>query len=205
VRKHHKLAVAVLLIGIVSACGGENSGDSSDSTSQIDDVGAVSDNSYSTKVTLKVTGGHSADFEGNHSVRYVLRPATGEKLPFSVASISFPEPIHLGEGWTVQPEVGTSALYKGDGTYEIPAGIGPAPLTGTTVKAPDGLVKASIIQVVFVRMDPPEEKRFRYLAQPCKLTLRDEATKGTILCPSLAGDNGGSVSFSMTWDADEKK
>ena len=190
------LAVALLATVVVGGCGR----DDKDNTDAINASKPI-DQTLEMPFDLQVSGDDSVSLTGTRKVRVLTRRATdAESLPYSVASVTLPEPPSLPDGRFVNPEIGMAGLYDKDGTFTLPAGLGTPPRTGSTVApAPEGSVKISVVQVVLLTKSPPLEVRYLYLAEPCKVTLEKKALKGRASCPSLVSYDGKKVSMTMAW------
>lgn len=201
----HRVKRAIALIGCVvvglSACNGaDGDGGGGGTAEQFEEnVNDLHDDSRERMLTLRVTGDETATFEGRLPMRFVTRRGEGESLSISVASITTTTPISLGAAGFVNPEIGLAGMYKGEGTYKLPKGIGMAPATGPTVKSEaEGSEAVSVAQVTFMKPSQPET-RFGYLLEPCTVTVKRRATEGTAECPALVAVDGRRVSMTMSW------
>ncbi|MBW3669143.1 MAG: hypothetical protein KY443_08020 [Actinobacteria bacterium] len=184
-------AVAAILVG--PACRREGSTGGTQ--------GELSDQTIERLVSVDVEGATSFSFTAPTKVRLLVREATGDKAPGSVASVTLPEPLPHPNGSMVVPEIAIVARYTGPGPYTVPAGTGQAPLTGP--KAENGAPNSpSLVQVAFRTYEPtPAETNFGYLLEPCKIVLGKDVLTGSADCPALVAINGERVSFKMRWSA----
>ena len=191
-----RLAIAIAIA--LGACGS----DGDDPAKKASEQPRLTDTRIQRHVTLKISGARSLEFDGVRGMRFLRRPGKGETLKNSVASMTFDAPFDLANGRLAEAEVAVVGIYTGDGTYDLPAGIGRKPATGTTL--PDdptiGDVKLSVAQTTFFAPDSdPKSIRFEYLLAPCKITLSEGTEVGSATCPELVAFNGEKVSMELTW------
>jgi hypothetical protein len=191
------LVLMVLPAAVTSACGGEPA-----------EEGEVVDRTVDRSLVVEVEGDRRIDFDGEATLHVVTRVGEGEEADVSVAAIELTEPLVLESGATVALEVGVVGLYDGDGEYTLPAGLGLVkPASAPPVSSASSSSESfSQVSVLFYELDengePVSEERFGYLAEPCRITLRDHATSGEVECPALWDSDGRSVSLTATWRDD---
>jgi len=201
-------AVLLSLVVVGAACGSDDKKQSSPTTTEAtispeDPTGirTVVNRDPVRKLIVEVTGARTGKFEGSVKIKALTRVTAGEHKEFSVAAIEPLDQLRLPDGTIIKPEIGIVGIYTGDGTYEIPAGLGQAPTTGPTVPFPATSTSAvSVGSVTFINEGPPlVEKRYNYLLEPCKVTLSDQATVGTAECPKLVAIDGEQITLKYTW------
>lgn len=193
----------VLLAGGASCGSSDDDNTSATTTSTL--VAPISDKTMERTFTVEVKGAAQVSLKKQKGqMRFVVRESKGDQIAVSVASITFPAPIDLGEQNYLNPEIAIAGMYKGDGDYTLPAGIGPRPTTGPTAppvgEASENPSTVSVAQVTTINLTPPaSETRFGYLLQECKVTVKKGATEGKASCPALVAVNGETVSMTFEW------
>lgn len=185
-----RAAVAALVAVLLAGCGG--------STPPAAPTPVREELERNLEVTIGGARKHA--LRARQSMVFLTREASGGDPQLSAVGLNPTKALVDGDT-SLNPEVGLVGAYRGDGTYEIPAGTGsPVPTTGPTV-SPTAVVQGSYnVAVTFVDASPrPRDQRFAYLLEPCRLTLRSKATEGSISCPALVAANGDKISFAMTW------
>lgn len=186
------IALAVLLL--LSGCRGPGK------------VGEPVDTRVDRKVRVRVAGARTADLDAIIKMQFLVREGEREQVELAVVAIAFDEPVDPTGKRKVAFEVGIAGMYKGDGTYTIPRGIGVVkPTSGPTVppEVGEGTVALSNVSALFYGGTPsePTEERFGYLAERCTLKLENGATEGSVKCPALANAEGERVSLDASWRA----
>jgi hypothetical protein len=205
-----RLLVPLGLVALLAtACGEASSAPEvkGEKEERSEEQGELDDRMLERTVTIEIEGAQDAHVEKVLTTRVVTRVGEGELAQFSLAHVGPPEFVQLGGGRRLMVEVGVVGIYTGDGTYELPAGIGPPPSKGPTVETEaTGMVTSSVAAAVFVTEgdDGPSETRFGYLLEPCQVELRSDATEGNVSCPALKSVGGEEVSLTMTWEAPAK-
>ena len=194
-RSGASLASALAVVALVAVLAG--CGDSGPEPPQ-----QVTDRTIERSVELRVTGSREASFDGDAQLRVVVRPGKRERITEAVATVLFEEPLDVGGGTRLTGQIGVVGMYDGDGTYELPAGVGQAPTTGPTTSAPGGTTGMSVAQVTFAGADAdaPAEQ-FGYVLEPCEVEFEEDATEGSAECPALVSPDGDRVSLRLTWGA----
>lgn len=195
---HLTLAVLTVMLA-VGACGDDKGPQAASTTTST--LPPAVDKTVETNFRLEVTGDASVTLDGRREVRVYVRKGKGETLPLSVVSITLPQPVSLPDGRVVSPELGLTGMYEKDGTYTVPAGLGTAPRTGTTVATNiQGTVAVSVVHVtILAHQGATSETRFGYLAEPCTVTYQDNAMKGRAECPAMVSYDGKRISMKMAW------
>lgn len=150
-------------------------------------------------VVVEVGGARTARVESDILVSLMIRKSTPTHRDSALYAFQPKGALRVDQQVVVQPEFNVIAMYAGDGTYEIPAGIGQAPTTGNTVPAPDSPALASLVGVTFVSSTPPSETRYGYLAQPCEFTTTDDGASGSLDCPAVLSIAGEAISLKLSW------
>jgi hypothetical protein len=200
--------LSVGLVGVVAFSGACKAKESKQTATQKEvaaktkNLGQLTDDTVERTLTVKVAGDHAIDYKAPTKMRFVLRPGTGEAADFSVASVTVPAPIVIDSNLRINPEIGLAGVFKGDGDYTLPAGVGQPPRNGPTAPAVSGASGISVGQVTFITLTPkPSDVRYGYVLEPCKVSLRSNAREGSAECPALLDIDGGRVSMSLTWGA----
>ena len=195
-RRVRVLAVgAVLGLTAGAGCGGGDTA-GSDTTAPADDV---VDETFSRHVVLEISGAATVTFEGTVDVRIVSRAGTGEEAAFSVVHVGFVAPLALDDGRSVDPEVGLVGSFDGDGTYEVPAGLGPPPSTGPTAppEAIQGTAGVSVAGITVIDA-AHTAARFGYTLEPCTLVIEADVSVFRATCPALVASDGSQVAMTFT-------